>query len=294
MSLCLDDNFTVADFQIVGIHGQRGLGFYRLCPSLLINLNPRPEDKPLFIVDIAGQGAITRIGDPQSHVIGSFTVPRGFVSQQFPRSSSTSVPFGLRPEVEFELNQPRLQAIEDVRVGGELLLKVTLRVRFMDGTGKIHDVGDEQSLHVNQATWIKVLEQMGYGRRMLIEVPIPDQAAQPEMAKTIECLAKADAALRRGEWREAVGQCRDVMEALAVAMNDNDHTDPMFNPLFANSQGMDMNARLLVLRRALKLFTHPARHMGANSVGYDWRRSDAIAILNMVSALIQKLNEPKP
>lgn len=184
--------------------------------------------------------------------------------------------------------------MEDLRLGGDFQLTISMQARFLDQAGITHMSGDNQTLLVNQATWLRVLTEMGYGRYMLIEVPVPDQAADPEMAKTVECLAKANVALRRGEWREAVGTCRDVLEALGVAMNDGDKTDPMFNPLFANSQNADMNARLLVLRRALKLFTHPARHMSANSVGHDWRRSDAIAIISMVSALIQKLNEPKP
>jgi hypothetical protein len=58
--------------------------------------------------------------------------------------------------------------------------------------------------------------------------------------------------------------------------------DPDAERLFVNSRAK--TNRLRVVRRALKLGTHPAKHRDQVSVGMDWSRIDLAQMIAMVAA----------
>ena len=156
-----------------------------------------------------------------------------------------------------------MEAIEQVRAGGHLVTEMSINARFEDGNA----FSLQESYTVNQGVWIDVLAEMGYQRTLLVEVPMPDPDTQPELADAVALLAQSQGHLMLGHDRDAVGSLRDILEQVKLAFDDDDSIDPDLNRvLFANSRSMTKGERLRVLRRALMLVTHPARHRDQVSV----------------------------
>jgi hypothetical protein len=90
-----------------------------------------------------------------------------------------------------------------------------------------------QVITVEQSRWNKVLNQLGYGKRLLLELPIDFEEVlssipkhpQEGLIRRIEVASKsfqnALSALRIGKWREAVVESRKVYEALSKKKLEN-------------------------------------------------------------------------
>ena len=188
-------------------------------------------------------------------------------------------------ELVCDLDRARVEAIEAARGGGNLQLDVWLSWRFDDG----HVSSSQEGLIVNQGVWIEVLSEMGYQQTLLIEVPLPDPAAQPELAEAVRLLSAAQGHMLRGHYREAIRELRDVLDEVTRALGDDDESsDPQLrHVLFDNSRNMTKAERLRVVRRALKLVTHPARHRDQVAVSMDWSRTDSTEMIAMVAAFVK-------
>jgi hypothetical protein len=55
---------------------------------------------------------------------------------------------------------------------------------------------------------------------------------------------------------------------------------------------MTKGERLRVVRRALKIVTHPARHRDQVAVGIDWSRTDSAQMMAMVAAFVNEMAAP--
>ena len=139
---------------------------------------------------------------------------------------------------------------------------------------------------VNQGMWVQVLEQLGYRKTLLLEVPVVGKDISPDLAAAAADLQHAQRAMERGDYRDAVGHCRDVMENVLRALKDDDAID------FSNQRTMDKAERLRLLRRAFRVLTHPARHRDEVSVAIDWNRIDAACAISIAAALLTELSAP--
>ena len=176
-------------------------------------------------------------------------------------------------------------------MGGDLALIVDLRGR-VQVQGESALVSDRHEHRVQQGAWVRVLEQMEYGRMILLEVPVPNVESAPLLVEPVRHLEKAQQAMLRGEWREAVGCCRDVLEALADVLLDARVQDPEVNALFEGTRFMNKEARLRTLRRALLVLCHPARHADEVAKDFEWEPRDARAVVAAVAALVSRYGPP--
>jgi hypothetical protein len=184
-----------------------------------------------------------------------------------------------------------IRAIEDIRNGGGLSwrLHCSYRLRLRDVDTVLNDV---QEISIPQGIWIPLLEQMGYQQTMLLEVPVPDGDRRPELAHAVALLKRSERLIAEGQYIEAVGMCRDVLEEMSRALKDEPEPDPSVQSLFQNTRQMTKAERLRPLRRAAKVVTHPARHRDDVAVAIDWSRIDALSIVSITAALIQELDAP--
>jgi hypothetical protein len=106
-----------------------------------------------------------------------------------------------RSEVlDIELDHRRLEAIEEIRLGEGLTFALSLWGRVtVEST--FHNVSHEDSLQVNQGTWVELLGQCGYARTILLEVPVPDIDSAPALAEAVSHVQKAQEALVGGGYR---------------------------------------------------------------------------------------------
>jgi hypothetical protein len=217
--------------------------------------------------------------------MGRFVPMPGYLPvRSYPeRSNQTSVP------LTCDQDRARVEAIEAARAGGHLTLDVSLNGRFSTGSA----FSAVEQYVVNQGVWIEVLAELGYQRTLLVEVPMPDPNTQPDLADAVALLAQSQHHLLLGHDRDAVGSLRDVLEQVKLALGDDDTIDPdLHRILFDHSRSMTKGERLRVLRRALMLVTHPARHRDQVSVAIDWSRIDATQMITMTAAFVNEMSAP--
>ena len=151
---------------------------------------------------------------------------------------------------------------------------------------------NEEDLSIPQGVWVPMLEQMGYQRTLLLEVSIPDADHRPELANAVELLSRSQGLIAEGQYTEAVGICRDVLEEITRALKDENVPDVPVAGLFEQTRQMNKAERLRLLRRAAKVLTHPARHRDEVAAAIEWSRIDAVSIVTITAALIQELQAP--
>lgn len=279
----------MADFQITSnsgrqwasghfkqVQGRHGLGFYRL--TFIVNLNIDPSDATL------GDRLIGLVADI---VVGGQPAGRATpVPNQLPILPS-NYSFERQLNLELDLDRGQIEAIETIRNGGDLTFNVALYTTLSDPAGQLRQVTPAVGYPVNQGVWLGVLEQMGYQKTMLIEVPIPDAQQFLELAAAAVSLAQAQQAMARGDYREAVGVCRDVMDKINSALKDDDNLED-----FTNLKLKTKADRVRLLRRAVRVFTHPAHHGDDVAARFEWNRIDAASTISIVAALLNELDAP--
>jgi hypothetical protein len=257
------------------MQGQRGLGFWRL--TFLTVLNVETGDSVMgerlntIQTDIAAGGRTLGRAKAQPHQLP--IVPANYAQER-------------QINFELDLDRARLEAIENVRNGGDITFNITFFPTLVDQSGQLRQTTSQAAFVANQSTWATVLEQMDYRKTMLLELPVPDGAQFPELAAAARSLAQAQQAMARGDHREAVGLCRDVLEDMMLALKDDDIID------FTGTKEMDKAKRLRLLRRAARVFTHPARHKDEVAVAFEWNRVDAASTITLVAALLNELGAP--
>jgi len=270
---------------IARVNGGRGLGFFRL--GVVVDIRTEPSGtspgapEPPRLTELVGEIRISGCS------VGRFTpIQPGYLPvESYPaRTNQRQI------ELTCDLDRARIQAIEAARGGGNLQLDVWLSWRFDDGQVS----SNQEGFIVNQGVWIEVLSQMGYQQTLLIEVPLPDPAGQPELAEAVRLLGEAQGHMLRGHDREAVGELRDVLDEVTRALGDDDERidSQLKRVLFDNSRNMTKAERLRVVRRALKLVTHPARHRDQVAVSMDWSRTDSAEMIAMVAAFVNEMAAP--
>jgi hypothetical protein len=270
-------NKRFAEGFVESLTGMPGLGFFRL----LVNLNLRVEASadPTRLTQLSGD---LTVGNRLATRL--YASPPSLPLPQYPHAVTTTL------TLQADLARQQLEAIEEARGGGELSLILTIHPVLTEPTGETRTSMLQEHWQVNQGVWVGVLEQMQYRRTMLLEVPVPDPQRQPELAHAVDVLGRAQKAMTRGDYRDAVGLCREVLEEMSTALGDSEPSP--LPELFSGQRQMSKAERLRVLRHALKVFTHPAHHRDAVSVAMEWNRIDAASTITMVAALLDELGAP--
>jgi hypothetical protein len=267
------------------VSGTQGVGFFRL--GVVIDIRTEPTgaspgsaDSPR-LTELVGEVRIS------GRSVGLFTPiqPGSLPVDSYPaRTNQRQI------ELVCDLDRARVEAIETARGGGNLALDVGLSWRFSQG----HVSSNQEQFVVNQGVWVEILSQMGYQQALLVEIPLPDPAAQPELAEAVRMLGDAQGHMLRGHDRDAIGVLRDVLDEVTRSLGDDDENiEPeLTRVLFGNSRSMSKAERLRVVRRALKLVTHPARHRDQVAVGIDWSRTDSAQMIAMVAAFVNEMAAP--
>ena len=196
-------------------------------------------------------------------------------------------------DLTVDLPPAQLEAIEHERDGGPIMFQIHLQGHLLHPSLTDASAGFDNSsfwgdlrYDLPAAQSVEVLEQWGYARSFLIQVPTygPQDTGPSRLAhRDVE---KALAALVDGRYRDAVAACRDALEA-AYGQDDSD-LFPDLGYQVKNLRTADKDARFWLVRRALWGLTHAAKHNDKTTQAIEWGRRDAVAAVSILSALLQQ------
>jgi len=190
----------------------------------------------------------------------------------------------------------QLDTLERERDGGPLTLHLHLHGLVLRPNPEQFGPNDQDSFwgdiryDVKPAEWIEVLEAWRYAQGFLIQVPGFDSHESAVMRKARRELDTAAAAILAGRYRDAVGACRDALEAAYGSTDASLH--PELGYSVKNSRKADKDARFWLLRQALWVLAHAAKHNDDTTQPIEWERRDAVAALAVLTALLQQ--QPGP
>ena len=197
-------SMIIAEATLTRIGGQPGLGFHRLVADVEFDVHGGSGRIDLSLSDLTGVMWLQGQGHPGNY-LGQLHRQAGNAPIATPKYPSKQV-----ASFEIEMDGRRLDAIEDVRAGRDLAFQLLLTANIVvAATGPREPSRSELFYQANQATWVGVLDGMGYRRTLLLEIPMPDQDAPEQLRQAVEYLRQAQDQMLHGKYREAVGACRD-------------------------------------------------------------------------------------
>ncbi len=121
---------------------------------------------------------------------------------------------------EHELTPTHVEAIENARQGEQVGLELVVQL-IIEDTNPTRTAGREWSgpgeivrFDISRDQWSDILEGMGYGRNLLVAVPLVSAGDAPDWAGATQAFERAEKSLRDGLPRETVAYCREVLESL--------------------------------------------------------------------------------
>lgn len=148
--------------------------------------------------------------------------------------------------LQVPISDTQIEAIEDYRAGGPVLLSVSLsglaaipndRIEVMcrmqngDGTVseeyrprlEIREVRTMSSdyVRIEREHWLNILKELGAGQRRLVELPIPPLPEDDRhWDACLQQLTSATQRFRSGEYEQVLADCRKVVEGIAYVLAD--------------------------------------------------------------------------
>jgi hypothetical protein len=191
-------------------------------------------------------------------------------------------------QLTLEVSDRQLQLIEENRSAGGIQLDIYLSGSAIQDSQHV-PVGESQISHqVSQSDWLRLLEQAGYGRVLLLELEAPDPQAHPDLAEAIDYFAQAQHRYLEGEWRLTVESLRQSLASLVGKKADEEEqeTDIQDSIRAVRKESRD---RRLGYEPRLELVRQTAKFMcdlGAHPEAAETRRHHAYAALVMVGGLL--------
>lgn len=132
---------------------------------------------------------------------------------------------------------------------------------------------------VPQSEWVRVLEEMGYAKHLLIEVGYPTSSANSPFGAACGHVAVASQALRERRWKDAVSECRLAIERLQEVIGSP--------PSRSDHKSYTKDERYTVLAESLRRITHLAHHVDPIPAATTFSREDAVALVAATATLVQ-------
>jgi len=179
---------------------------------------------------------------------------------------------------EVALTLEQINAIEEIRQDGDLKLVVTLKALLSSSSG-LERSYERSEVVVPRDVWLKALRSSGFCRTVLYEIPFPASDVDTE-----GLLTKARGFIETGHYKDAVMQCRHIIESIEELRGDKDEAKDANRKAHGSSR-KDMTSieRLLSLREQLKNVCQLGGH-GREA----FTRSQALSVLGMTMALVSE------
>lgn len=254
----------IVDFDQFFVHGREAAGGYGLVFSMRGNRQACQNTMVIFDLSLSISLADTR--KPLAQSIPSSS--RLIKCHNF--TSSEQVFF------EAVFTKEQISAIEDYRQEKDLKLQFGLRALIATGDEWFSDQ-DLADVTLTREQWLDALRNAGYRNTMLFEVPVP---TVPDGLALV--ISKAQEFIEIGHYRDAVMQCRHLIEQVETIREDKKSSGTANNMAHGqNRRDMTAVQRLLSLREQLKNICQLGAH-GSE----EFTRSQAKTVLGMTMTLL--------
>jgi hypothetical protein len=190
------------------------------------------------------------------------------------------------------LADSQLDALESLRGGGDMKLWASAYLRVSeDPSTEVEPERVRFSLLdvVPQSVWVdKVLNRLSRGRRVVFDVPIPQEEQSPVLYRAAQKLTDARQRSSEGDNAGALGACRDALAAMTEAVGLTAEADAELARWSsrdeAHAEMLDQASWLAVLRHVVRRFiaqgeeNDPRGQVGA---------PDAQAVITILAGLVQ-------
>lgn len=278
--------WSMADVDYKRMYGQPGVGFYRWTLGLSLHQAFRigQQNQRIGLRDIRGE-LLMKTPDNGDLLIARFTQHDNRIFE--PYEHTRLIEF----QLEEEIDSRRINAIETIRRGGDLHVKLKLRAIAFDcetfnaSSVEAHDLG----IQITQSDWIKLLNGMDYRKSFLLEVEAPYEAKDSRLADSVEHLKEAHHQLYRGHFKQSVAECRNALEVAKPFFKDEGKVPEEVKAWLKTDREMTKEQRLARIGVLMRKLTSLAHHSDTTSKSADWGPEDAKAILAMTAAILQMI-----
>lgn len=263
----------IAETRLAGISGMRLAGGYSL--RLSIEFSVLGWDQPDFPLVLFAPARV--------HVNGQHGLQLGLAFPETIQPFTVSNYGGTRGACfDLLLSQQALETVEQDRNGQGISLNIKLHGEIRR-SGEVHLVYDDIRCDLNVVQWLGALEQAGYGRSMLFEVPIP---FDPDARGTsLELLEAARLLFAQGHYSDVVSKCRMVIEGLTAELKQDAALKGAVQ-LQKQRRTRTLEQRELVMRQAAMDFASLAHHSTGVSQDDLFDRNAAQMMLGTTAALV--------
>ena len=114
------------------------------------------------------------------------------------------------------LAKEQINAIEEYRKEGDLKLHIGLH-SLISSDNELSQFRDDTDLTIPRENWLEALEKSGYRKTLLFEVPLPSISNDFD-----KYLSNAQDFIETGHYKQAVMECRHVIEQIEKLRADKD------------------------------------------------------------------------
>lgn len=267
-------NWTLADSSFVHASGRKMLGNYGLRLAVRYDTHVWRQQGPVPMI-ILTSSAVTLI-KPTS-IFAGFGIPESTSPFQITQYAN-------RTEVVFDvaLSPGAMQEIETARNGAGLDLNLRINGVITCGPDSAR-ADDLIHICINQSDWLRVLDECGFGKTLLFEIPL-----NIEVVSDAELVATEFESARRhlnlGHYQEVVAACRRAIERLNQCLGHDGTLATARSVKGDGKRSLTIFERELLIRGTAMDFAslaHHADHVQARP----FDRLDATMMLGLTAAL---------
>ncbi|PMN69389.1 hypothetical protein [Enterovibrio norvegicus] len=256
------------NYNQVTINGWRAAGLY----GFTIVLKGTSSACPVPVLISSIRINLT-LADPSLPLLKSLPASSPLVKCQNYHNDNQQLAF------EFCLTKEQINALEEHRKFGDLVLKFDLSA-IVSSKEEAFETYDIETATIPREKWLSALNQSGFRQTLLFEVPVPFEVDRLDLNTLY---AKAQEFIEIGHYKDAVMQCRHIIEHAEKARNDSKHSKEANRKAQDRTtrQEMSANERMLSLREQIKNICQLGAH-GSES----FTRSQSKTVLGITMALL--------
>ncbi|MCU7849380.1 MAG: hypothetical protein KZQ89_15610 [Candidatus Thiodiazotropha sp. (ex Lucinoma kastoroae)] len=256
----------IVEYDQLSINGREAAGGYAF--NFVLNGSRQARESPMSVFSIS---LSLSLSSPVKQIITYIPSSTQVVQcHNFPNNSE---------QLHFEavFTKEQINAIEEHRREKDLTLNIGLRALTALGD-TVWPSFDCTDVTVPREHWLGALNNSGFRQTLLFEVPLPSVSDE-----LIALLSKAQEFIEMGHYKDAVMQCRHIIEHVETIRGDKNLSIAANQKAQTRQEREVMTAieRMLSLREQFKNICH----LGAHGSEY-FTRTQAKAVLGMTMALL--------